>query len=65
MTMLDSYPGLAMGHGDEGRGDGIWQGITLSYDLLDVQLYNEGVRCRRQSLGKQCAGCDQDGFLSI
>ena len=25
MTMIDSYPGLAMGHGDEGRGDGIWQ----------------------------------------
>jgi hypothetical protein len=42
MTMLDSYPGLAMGHGDEGRGDGIWQGITLSYLMKEKPaLYRE------------------------
>lgn len=31
MSMLDSYPALAMGHGDEGRGDGIWHGLSISY----------------------------------
>jgi len=31
MTMMESYPGLAMGHGDEGRGDGIWHGLVNSY----------------------------------
>jgi Family of unknown function (DUF6288) len=42
ITMMDSYPGLAMGHGDEGRGDGIWQGITLSYLMKEKPvLYRE------------------------
>jgi len=42
MTMMDSYPGLALGHGDEGRGDGIWQGITLSYLMKEKPaLYRE------------------------
>ena len=42
MAMMDSYPGLAMGHGDEGRGDGIWQGITLSYLMKEKPaLYRE------------------------
>ena len=31
MSMMAGYPELAMGHGDEGRGDGIWRGITTSY----------------------------------
>lgn len=31
MSMIDSYPLLVMGHGDEGRGDGIWRGIITSY----------------------------------
>jgi hypothetical protein len=31
MSMIDSYPLLVMGHGDDGRGDGIWRGITTSY----------------------------------
>ena len=30
MSMIDSYPVLVMGHGDEGRGDGIWRGIITS-----------------------------------
>lgn len=39
MAMMDSYPGLAMGHGDEGRGDGIWQGITLSYLMKEKPAF--------------------------
>lgn len=35
MSMLDSYPVLVMGHGDEGRGDGIWRSIVTSYALRD------------------------------
>lgn len=31
MSMIDSYPLLVMGHGDEGRGDGIWRGIITPY----------------------------------
>ncbi len=31
MSMIDSYPLLVSGHGDEGRGDGIWRGIITSY----------------------------------
>ena len=42
MAMLDSYPGLALGHGDEGRGDGIWQGIINSYLMKEKPaLYRE------------------------
>jgi hypothetical protein len=31
MSMIDSYPLLVQGHGDDGRGDGIWRAITTSY----------------------------------
>ena len=31
MSMIDSYPVLVQGHADEGRGDGIWRGITTAY----------------------------------
>ncbi len=31
IQMIDGYHSLVMGHGDEGRGDGIWRGITTSY----------------------------------
>ncbi|MBT3201370.1 MAG: hypothetical protein HN350_15830, partial [Phycisphaerales bacterium] len=31
MSMLTSYPVLVKGHGDDGRGDGIWRGIITSY----------------------------------
>ena len=34
MSMLTSYPVLVRGHGDEGRGDGIWRSIVTSY-LMD------------------------------
>ena len=35
MSMLTSYPVLVKGHGDEGRGDGIWRSIVTSYTLGD------------------------------
>lgn len=31
MATLDGYPGMLTGHGDYGRGDGIWRGIASSY----------------------------------
>ena len=31
MSMIDSYPLLVSGHGDDGRGDGIWRSIITSY----------------------------------
>ncbi|MFZ9938016.1 MAG: DUF6288 domain-containing protein [Luteolibacter sp.] len=31
MSMIDSYPLLVSGHGDDGRGDGIWRAIITSY----------------------------------
>jgi hypothetical protein len=34
MSMIDSYPLLVQGHGDDGRGDGIWRPIITSY-LMD------------------------------
>ena len=35
MSMLTGYPVLVQGHGDEGRGDGIWRSLTTSYMLKD------------------------------
>jgi hypothetical protein len=35
MSMLTSYPVLVRGHGDAGRGDGIWRSIVTSYMLRD------------------------------
>jgi len=35
MSMLTSYPVLVRGHGDDGRGDGIWRSIITSYMLRD------------------------------
>lgn len=35
MSMLTSYPVLVKGHGDEGRGDGIWRSVITSYTLRD------------------------------
>jgi hypothetical protein len=44
MTMIESYPGLAMGHGDEGRGDGIWTSIINSYLVKEKPaLYRESM----------------------
>lgn len=31
LATLDSYPGMIMGHADNGRGDGIWRGVASSY----------------------------------
>ena len=36
MSTVTSYPKLAQGHGDQGRGDGIWRGIASAY-MLDVK----------------------------
>lgn len=36
MATLKSYPGLATGHADEGRGDGMWRGTAASY-LKDIR----------------------------
>ena len=36
MSLVDSYPCMTTGHGDDGRGDVIWRGITASY-LLDIK----------------------------
>ncbi len=33
MTTLTGYPSLVAGHGDDGRGDGIWRGIVSAYSL--------------------------------
>ncbi len=44
MTMIESYPGLAMGHGDEGRGDGIWTSIINSHLVKEKPaLYREAM----------------------
>jgi hypothetical protein len=44
MSMLTSYPVLVRGHGDEGRGDALWRGITSSY-LMDEKpaMYREAM----------------------
>ena len=31
LSTIESYQSMICGHGDEGRGDGIWRGITTSY----------------------------------
>jgi hypothetical protein len=44
LSMIDSYPLLVMGHGDEGRGDGIWRGIITSYLMQEKPaLYRESM----------------------
>ena len=44
MSMIDSYPLLVMGHGDEGRGDGIWRGIITSYLMKEKPaLYRQSM----------------------
>ena len=42
MSMVTSYPVMITGHGDGGRGDGIWRGITSAYMLdFDAGQYHE------------------------
>ncbi|MCY3017479.1 MAG: DUF6288 domain-containing protein [Planctomycetota bacterium] len=44
MSMITSYPVLVMGHGDEGRADGIWRGIVTSYLMKEKPaLYREAM----------------------
>ena len=35
MSMVLGYPVMVTGHGDDGRGDGIWRGITSMYIMDD------------------------------
>ncbi len=58
MSMVLSYPLMVRGHGDDGRGDGIWRGIGSAY-ILDVkpEMYHAAMKrlawyydlCRRPS----------------
>jgi len=44
LSMIDSYPLLVTGHGDDGRGDGIWRGITTSYLMKEKPaLYRQAM----------------------
>jgi hypothetical protein len=44
MSMIDSYPLLVMGHGDDGRGDGIWRGIITAYLMKEKPaLYRQAM----------------------
>jgi Family of unknown function (DUF6288) len=44
LSMIDSYPLLVQGHADEGRGDGIWRGITTSYLMKEKPaLYRQSM----------------------
>ena len=42
LSMLDSYPTLATGHADEGRGDAIWRGLASAFVLdFNPAVYHE------------------------
>ncbi len=44
LSMIDSYPVLVTGHGDEGRGDGNWRSITTAYVAQEKPaLYREAM----------------------
>ena len=44
MSIIDSYPLLVQGHGDDGRGDGIWRSIITSYLAKEKPgLYRESM----------------------
>jgi len=44
MSTVTSYPVMVTGHGDNGRGDGIWRGIASAYMLdFDAAKYHEGM----------------------
>jgi hypothetical protein len=60
MSMVLSYPVMAQGHGDDGRGDGIWRGIASAYIMDDKpEIYHAAMGrlawfydlCRRPSGG--------------
>ncbi len=44
LAMVDGYPPLTLGHGDEGRGDAIWRSIVSSYLMKDKpELYRDAM----------------------
>jgi hypothetical protein len=44
MAMIDGYPPLTQGHGDDGRSDAIWRSIVSSYLMKDKPaLYREAM----------------------
>lgn len=44
MSMVTSYPIMVTGHGDDGRGDGIWRGIASAYMLdFDAPQYHQAM----------------------
>lgn len=44
MSMIDSYPQLVQGHADEGRGDGLWRGISTAALMQEKPaLYRESM----------------------
>ncbi|MHC4503698.1 MAG: DUF6288 domain-containing protein [Planctomycetota bacterium] len=44
MSMITSYPVLVRGHGDDGRGDGIWRSITTCYLMTEKPaLYRQAM----------------------
>ena len=60
MSMVLSYPVMVRGHGDDGRGDGIWRGIGSAYIMDDKpEVYHAAMGrlawyydlCRRPSGG--------------
>jgi len=72
MATLTSYPIMIMGHGDDGRGDGIWRGTASAYMLgckpADYHAAMKRLRwfhdlSRRPSGGIGMAGCQ--GFDDV
>ena len=73
MAMLASYPVMILGHGDEGRGDALWRGLSSAYMLgPKPEAYHEVMNnlrwyydlCRRPSGSLGVATCpefDDDG----
>ena len=68
MSMLESYPIMVRGHGDEGRGDAIWRGIGSAYirDVKPAMYYDAMNRlawfydlCRRPSGAFGMATCPE------
>ncbi len=44
MSMISSYPVMVRGHGDDGRGDAMWRGITSSYLMEEKPaMYREAM----------------------
>ena len=46
MATLNAYPDMIMGHGDHGRGDGIWRGVASAYLMEKKPAYFREIRDR-------------------